>query len=199
MIFNLMDGKDYYSQRNNVIDPNNACMPTAFVQAFHCLGKKFPNTEGQPEDSLLDFVRNDPGMKIFYQQEANEFFKKNYPANEVHVVMVEGANRWIGEACVKSDWATSVRRFKMVLDRKQVIVTTGMFPGLPGGHAICITGYEMNVEDDYIEHFFIQDPWGNCLTKYADRNGRNVRLTGDMLHQYLRPKDHPYKIAHVVS
>jgi hypothetical protein len=69
-IYNLSPTKEnYYSQRNNKIDPNNTCKPTATIEALALAGWPFPQNEHypQPEDALTALCRTGLAHAIMLQ------------------------------------------------------------------------------------------------------------------------------------
>ena len=65
--YNLSPTKtNYYSQRNNIIDPAITCKPTATVEALALAGWSFPPNEEhhQPEDALTALCRTGGGHSV---------------------------------------------------------------------------------------------------------------------------------------
>ena len=121
--FNVSEGFENYSQRNNVITPNVACGPTNFIQALEYAGwswddSLFPELK-QPEDKLCKFARTDKDVLAYYEKHYGPMYRnwiaessalakqqrkkywevnciKSYPPNEVHDVMSYAVNLFIG-------------------------------------------------------------------------------------------------------
>jgi hypothetical protein len=72
--------RDYYSRRNNEIDPLISCRVTAMIQALDIPGYQFPEGKhGQPEDNLRALLKN----------------KGINP--EAHYELSRGVNEWTGK------------------------------------------------------------------------------------------------------
>ena len=121
--FNISKDFSNYSQRNNVIDPSNACGPPNIIQCLDYAGWPinppiFKELK-QPEDKFLKFCRTDQRVLDYYKENFRSFYDewneessriakekkikpweasciKSYPPNEVHKVLNFAANLFLG-------------------------------------------------------------------------------------------------------
>ena len=120
---NISLGYDNHSQRNNEVDPQNACGPTNFIQALKYAGWEWDKSMlpqfTQDEDKLMYFTRTNKDVLDYYATRYAPMYKnwwneshtiakaqnKEYwqvacpntnPPNEVHDVMSYAVNLFVG-------------------------------------------------------------------------------------------------------
>lgn len=120
--FNISLGKENYSQRNNKVDPANACGPTNMIMAADYAGWNIPMSMypelTQPEDKFIKFCRTDEEVLEYYKKISPGYYndwvnestalakeqnkeaweascKDAYPPNEVHPVINFALNKFI--------------------------------------------------------------------------------------------------------
>jgi len=92
-IVNNSDGKPYYSQRNNELNPSSACNVTSMVSGL--VSASWPLPAGkykQPEDNLLEFIRSNPAVQKRW--DAIDPQHKT-PPNQLHELLCLGTNLWV--------------------------------------------------------------------------------------------------------
>jgi uncharacterized protein YvpB len=170
---------DYYSQRNNEIDPLISCQVTAMIQALDMLGCRFPEGKhGQPEDNLRAFLKN----------------KKLDP--EAHYDLSRGVNEWLGKKATVFSTGIDVEGLKEDIKAGRPAVLSGTFPGHPTerpkplGHIVTMAGYGE-------EGVIIIDPYGDTLNDWKG-SGKKVLLTWERFNNWIKPAGNPrYKWAHL--
>ena len=225
MRIDISKEKDYYTQRNNRIDPLNACSVTSMVMALSYIGVDFTEFEKrgiQPEDDLLQFLRTNPEVYNFYElidpYRAREW-KNNpsnplaIPPNEYHSVLAYGTNLWLGKKDVVT-FHTNFTIFSIVQElayKKSPLVQSAKWGNL--NHIFCTVGFisTMNLENydnissifplvNSVTHFIIDDPFGNPLTNFKDVNGNSVEIPYDMYISHVKPLNNiEMKWAHVFA
>ena len=148
--YNVSEGHDNFSQRNNLIDPINVCGPTNFAQCLGYAGWEvdmniIPQFK-QIDDKLTYFTRTNKDVLDYYKthylnmynnwmSEAKEKAKaqhkqywevaciNSYPPNELHDVMSYAVNLFLGYSV--KDLATMkkrpVTRFYNEFDEYEVV------------------------------------------------------------------------------
>jgi len=166
----LLKADDYYSQRNNLINPTASCMPTARVMWYIANDIGFESPQNmQPEDHFMELL-NSPEAVAFCRQKYP--WSDGIPPNEVHGMY--GA--WLDERVTgkrRSDFVTSLHwsDYYKYLDNGHAIMTAGAFP-TTHGHAVVFIGFQPGADVDYIA-----DPWGDFRLDYADRHGYAIPMT----------------------
>ena len=159
---------DYYSQRNNTVNPFEACMPTSRVM-WYC-GERIPWTAPQgeqPEDYFMELLSGEAARKFCTEKYP---WSVNVPPNEVHGMYgswldphVTGARR--SDFRIDLKWQDYID----LIDSGHVIMTAGAFPTTKG-HAVCVIGYEDAAT------LILADPYGDYTTDYKSPNGYGVRM-----------------------
>jgi hypothetical protein len=175
----VREGWDYYSQRNNEIDPLISCQVTAMIQALDMLGRTFPKGEHQqPEDNLRAFLKS----------------KGINP--EAHYELSRGVNDWIGERATIFSTEVSVAVLKKEINEGRPAVLSGTFPGCPAkrpkplGHIVTLAGYGEEGAD-------IIDPYGDTLNDWKG-SGKKVLLDWKRFNDWIKPAgNEKYKWAHL--
>jgi hypothetical protein len=160
---------DYYSQRNNEIDPLISCQVTAMVQALDLIGVVFPPLEKfkQPEDALRNFIKRQSGNP------------------EVHNTLSKYTNMWVGRHITGFSMETKLSDIKSDIDNGLPVVLSGSFPGYPTprkqplGHIVTMIGYGE-------EGVVIIDPYGNTLDDWKG-SGRWVILSWERFQYWIKP------------
>ena len=199
---------DNYSQRNNqyfrrngesVANCHTTCNVTAMVEGLHLSGYKFPQGQfEQPEDNLMDFIINDPVIDQRYKQIYPAMYndyktgKPNcYWPNEVHALLCEGTNRWMGTNCVRfldnlKIWDYLKQNFTESTVSLPIVVS-GCFPKSNGSslnHIVLITGVE--IIDDEVTKVKWDDPYGNTLKDFVG-SGNDVWVSRKFAEANLKP------------
>lgn len=187
----------YFSQRNNQIRPQAACMPTA--RAMFYRGNDIPY-QSDPKGRYTD---DDYFMSLLNQPKAKKLAKKKYPwavkggklflpPNEIHGMYHSFLDPLVCGRRV-SDFRTdlTIEEYYGAILRGEVIMTSGSFPGIPG-HAFCVIGW-----DDF--DFILADPWGDFRTGYQKgQTGYGVRMSQPEFMDHVKPAGKPEKWGHVL-
>jgi hypothetical protein len=165
----IKENYDYYTQRNNEVDPLISCQVTAMVQALDLAGFAFPplGEFKQPEDALRDFIKRQGGNP------------------EVHATLSRYTNEWLGRRVTGFSTETKLTDIKADIDNGLPVVLSGSFPGYPAprkqplGHIVTMIGYGE-------EGVTIIDPYGNTLDDWKG-SGRRVVLSWERFQSWIKP------------
>ncbi len=191
---NLSDGKDYYSQRNNQIDPNEACAPTSLIMAMVYSGLTLPDCGSrQPEDCLMEFLRTDLGVQAWYKENFRQQFDAGIQANEIAPVREYGLNRWMGRPVNRFSWGATIQEIVYSLIRGKAVVVSGEWPYITAdghhkgiSHVVCVSGFESAqdnvlhvpnptiIQPELLVSMIIDDPYGDYRTGYREHHGNDV-------------------------
>lgn len=182
--FNISLNKENYSQKNNKIDPANACGPTNMIMAADYAGWNIPMSIfpdlAQPEDKFIKFCRTDSQVLNFYEKINSVYYndwinessflainkepwevscKKAYPPNEIHPVINYALNLFIcGENKIVTEYFDNFN-LKNVIDeiiKGLPVVTSVRFGNY--GHFVTIVGFSAD---------------GKAIEKYLKTNNFN--------------------------
>lgn len=161
----------YFSQRNNYGSPFNECFPTSMVMMMA------NNLDVTPVDQTLRAFMEDDLFDHFIEKT-----HKRTSAKYEWKIERDMANKWLGKSnMLKPDpvvWREGMTTIEIEIEidnGRMVVVGTDKLGGLPGGHIVCIGGYdELN--------FYLWDPFGDYRTRYGDHNGRNISIKKDNPH-----------------
>lgn len=184
----LLDPNDYYSQRNNSIDPMVACMPTARVMFYKANNIEYNNPTKMVDDDYFMYSLNTKEAKDFcynkypwaYNKENPE---KSIPPNQVHGMY----NSYLDPlVCGKrvSDFSESLsfeNYVDRVVNKKQAIMTSGEFAYLKG-HAVIFMGYDTKSKE-----LIIADPYGDFHSNYVRTRGYGVRINRKEFGSIIKP------------
>lgn len=172
-----VEGKDYYTQRNNKIDPLVSCQVTAMIQAADICGYNPESLKGkfsQPEDALRDLILKagkNPEEHSVLSLFTNKFL--NYPA---------------------TSFSTEVPIKTIVEDLQQglPVVVSGDFPyifksGKMGtlGHVVTLIGVTF-YSSDSISAAVILDSFGDFHQNFRG-SGFKVEMSKKEFYSYLKP------------
>ena len=185
---NVSAGKENYSQRNNEIDPMNACGPTSIVMAVSYI----------PE--LWKAFTNSPYFEEYktFPQEEDRFHAalRDWKLNpEVHADLVSGINRWVGyDADV---FSTSVPLADVIKDLQKglPVVMSGTFPGhptpmlFPYNHIVCVVGAEWLEKADMDSsppvNWIVDDPFGSTMDNWRG-SGNNILIPNELFNMWMK-------------
>ncbi len=175
-----VEKKDYYTQRNNEIDPLVSCNVTSMIQAADIMGlaRIFPKSQKftQPEDILryrIERTKKDPTVHSFLSEGTNNFLKGNYTRfstdNQISEILKD-------------------------LREEKPVVLSGNFPYTNSkgkhmvlGHINTLIGYETDKNGDLVK-VTILDPFGNPLKNFQD-SGYLVELTASQFFNFYKPTE----------
>lgn len=178
---NNSNGKDYYKQTNNEIDPYISCFPSSMINAGSVIGLDFPtdkeHTNGykQPEDGFNWFLEHNSECVEFYNKPAYKSYvntKGNHP-RELYDVEHFAFNKWMGKNVCRIKYGCTVADIVNVLNYGGAVVTSGNFCGF--GHVVCIVGFKCTIEPGKVTdkdvvngltHFIVDDSYGSPHTRY---------------------------------
>jgi len=197
----LLTKEEYYSQRNNKIQANSACMPTARVMFYKANKISYENSmvDKYADDDYFMYLLNTAEAKSFCYTKYPWAYnvkepQKSIPPNEVHGMYSSYLDEKVCGKKVSSfeeqalDWNYFV---SSITNRKKAIMTSGTF-GTIKGHAVLVMGY-----DDETQELLLADPYGNYRTQYKDINGYCTRMTKEEFDIHLKPTDSFMKNGHI--
>lgn len=219
IVFNLSKPENYYTQRNNELDPMNTCATTSMVQALEVAGYTFPSmfpNYRQPEDKLTYFIRNDKRVLEYWKQinpvEYDKFiYKKNgyYQPNEIHAVLSYGTNLFMGKQVTRfiSGYPLDSIVSELFV-RERPCVLSGKFSGL--NHIVTLVGCAVkektvnkkqrkDITFKDIEYFIIDDTYGLTGRYKESRQGNDVAIMPKRFIAEFKPlNDRTKKWCHII-
>ena len=196
MTVNRSEGIAYHSQRNNLVVPLASCNTTSIVMALLQAGHTLPPHDGQPEDALSRHLQTQEAFAK--QRELAPWSVKDYPPQEVHVVLEWGTNSWMGAEVDAFTDGMVKQGLHLGLQNGCGFALSGKFPRRNGsvlGHIVSLAGYVEH--GGVVVEWIIDDPYGDWHTDYTDHHGNNVFLTDADFDAIFR-KGHTYW-AHVIG
>lgn len=210
MVRNNSKNRDYFTQRNNMINPKGACSVTAMVAALSAAGwpvhRLASPTYPQPEDALMHFLFSDSAVDGYWKKVDPT---GKYPPNEWHTVLSFGTNAFLRKkgllqgGCVAVEFRMDARLEDIIarMDGGGAAVLSGVFPsnGRTLGHVVACVGYEKN-EKGNVCAVIIDDSWGDYRTEYRNHNGNDIPMSIEDFRNRIRHLEKPdMKMAHLVS
>ena len=219
LVYNLSKPENYYSQRNNELDPMNTCSTTAMIQALEIAGYQFPDifpNYKQPEDKLTYFIRNDSRVLSYWK--TLDFVSYNnwctrtgnyYQPNEIHAVLSYGTNLFMGKVVTRFIGGYSIDSIvQELLVKEKPCVMSGRFSGL--NHIVTLVGCAVkekvltkkkieNIRFDDIEYFLIDDTYGETGNYKQNKYGNDVIITPKrFLNEFKDLSNKTKKWCHVI-
>lgn len=165
---------EVFTQRNNLVHPDETCWPTSMIQALHIRDIRMPPGKyKQPEDNLADFCMKDSRVRDLHSKVDPE---RAYKPWQVHRVLNSAVNWWLGWDVTEHRFSADTPDLHPFLDKGRCVVISGRFPyysGKPIHHAICVCGHTD-------EGYYICDPWGDYEELYAS----GVKCVRDKIMPY---------------
>jgi hypothetical protein len=219
---NARKNKPYYSQRNNTLRPFISCNVTSMVAALDYSGYTFPTDPqyNQPEDSLLNFLLNSPEIDKEYAKvyptEYQKYIKSgknpkvSYPPNELHTLLSNGTNLWIGKKrgeITKLRWDLTFQEVLFEFLQGRPVVISGAFGNLR--HIVCAVGFDTEQENIKevlklqdidvlkVKSIIIEDPYGDYKTSYLNPQGKDIRMPVSDFHTKINVQNQPQKWGHL--
>lgn len=203
LYFNLSTDENYYSQRNNELDPFNSCATTNIVQGLELCGYDLPKGKyNQAEDNLLSYIRTNKKVLNFYKTNypqyyaewyANPSSSKVYQPNELHKVNEYAVNLYYGKQVIHFDENFDIRQIPYELFiRKRPLIMSGLFNKL--NHIVTLVG--MNIDKKNVE-YVIDDTYGNFRDKNYKGSGNDIILSEKEFLSMLKPFNNLNKWAYV--
>lgn len=210
MVYKLAN--EYHTQRNNEIDPANACNTTAMIMALKATGIPFSYPKDvQPEDHLAAFLST---PEAYARRDAEYPWAKasKTPPREVHALLSWAVNECL-TALPRTIFTPSVSLQELlfrIARHRAASVVSGRFT--PGGHVVTLVGFEAPGPDlsrsrspaaidlSTVSRVIIDDPWGDVRTGYRDHNGDDISLSLAEFDSLTREYGNPNrKWAHLFS
>jgi len=189
-----LDANWYYTQRNNSMEPQAACMPTSRAMYYRGNGIIFNNPLDIPDDDYFMRVLRghsaETYVRLNYPWAVGDDGELLYPPNEIHGMY----NKWLDQLVCghrTSDFHTALtlEDYIIAMESGYVVMTSGAFEGLPG-HAFCVIGWDG-------EFFRLADPWGDWRTGYTAVQGYDVRMSVEEWVEHVKPVGAQKKWAHL--
>lgn len=179
-IYNLSpDKSNYYSQRNNELDPRITCKPTATVECLALAGWPLPRGEhAQAEDNLTALCRTGEAQTIMLALDPK---LAGTPPSEVWGVIAWAVNhRWYPtyRPLIGPRWNWTLREALFGITRGIPFAASTWLT--KGGHVVSIVGFDTMQETpiydsiglnmDSITSIIIDDPYGDRTSGVYDTN-----------------------------
>jgi hypothetical protein len=186
----------YRTQRDNLDMPGASCNTTAAVMALEASGFGPSLIAGlpagkQPEDFLTE-LGDSPEAYAEMRSRCPWFFDASGKAlvrpPEAPMMLDWIVERAYGKALLWYSTQVTLGGVASMIDSGLAVVLRTTFTA--AGHIVAAIGYEA-VEDvggaaGQVTGIYIDDPWGNVNTGYADKNGERVFVSLDTFAQRVR-------------
>lgn len=218
---NVSVGKANFGQRNNEIDwhnknakinKNTTCNVTSMVMGLSYMGYVFPKDckYSQPEDALANFIIKSSKVDNYYKEHMPVMYKDYkkgakdcYTPNEVHQVLAEATNMWLGCSAVNFSTERKISDIIKELLHDRPVIISGKFCGL--NHIVCLVGAKFRVSSDNVESavdeiirnnlkpasWVIDDPWGNLhepnYKSGGSGSGNDIEISNDYFNKCVKP------------
>ena len=167
-VVNNSKSKAYYTQRNNELNPNNACNVTSIVTALHSTGWSFP--EGrytQAEDNLMDYILTSPIIKEEWDRiDPNH----SAPPNQWYTLLMMGTNLWLKDLHgpkIYLTWMLNITKYKKSIDKGEIVVFSGKFETKRSTITHIVAGVGYRSIGSGISDLIIDDPYGDYNDQYT--------------------------------
>jgi hypothetical protein len=185
-----LEARDYYTQRNNKIFPNTACMTTARAMFYIGNGIEFLNPSQLQDDDYFTQLMNESAAWKLAARKYPNLITAGYEPREIHGMY----HSFLDELVTKerrSDFSTRLTWNDYVERMKagEVIMTSGSFPDIEG-HAFCVIGIDES-------RLILADPWGDYTTGYKSHRGYGVRMSREDFEKHVKPTGSITKWGHV--
>ena len=121
---------EVFTQRNNLVHPDETCWPTSMIQALHIRDIRMPPGKyKQPEDNLADFCMKDSRVCALHSKVDPE---RAYKPWQVHHVLNSAVNWWLGWDVTEHRFAADTPDLHPFLDKGRCVVISGRFPYYSG-------------------------------------------------------------------
>lgn len=162
----------YFSQRDNAHRPWATCNVTSIAMVLYYYGLRPQRSGQQLEDEMYEWCVRRYGANA---QTDNTVL--------VRMVQAYGFTATFG---TNRTWA----QIRDQLRQGRPVVVGGYFTH--SGHIVCITGYTPN-------GYIVNDPWGNALKGYRDRDGRKLLYPQSYMGQMCSPEGDGNIWAHFIA
>jgi len=185
-VFICNSGENYYhTQRNNKLKPFSACNITSLNMVFDYFGINKYTDDDVMRMTMSEEIEN--WYRKTYMKTFGIGYLKNKKLNLIWKVLEEIANKVFCKEKynIRSIFTTfdDVSAVTGLLQKTNapIMVSTRF---TRSGHIIIINGF--SIRNNIIDHYVINDPYGNPLTKYKYGNGRCVRIPTFIMGQKLK-------------
>jgi hypothetical protein len=182
----MIQGVDYFSQRDNKFHPSISCFPTSLAMVMsYCLKKEGKDKTAvgcSPEMQLEDYIN-----LLIDEDETTEWMKKNqgflgswiwkYNRRTIYAIEEYIFNRLMlpHGYKIKAEYSYPYQTICNILEQTQLpMVIGGNFSSVSsvGGHMNTLIGYN----SIGLKEFIVHDPYGNALDKYETLSkGEGIR------------------------
>ena len=173
----------------------------------------------QLEDNLMYFCQHNPDVLKCYSKNYSNLFAdwikerdeysakgieeskryyKNYPPNELHIVLTYAVNLFLNEGKDVVEYRSqSIDHIVKRLKNGESLTVSGAFEGL--NHIVCVVGVQYEKETGKVLKFLIDDPWYRTLNYKSKKTGDDSVLTYDEFLQFVKPVNSLEKACHIVK
>jgi len=201
-VVNNSDGKAYYSQRNNELNPGSSCNVTSMVSGLVSAGWPLPAGKfKQPEDNLLDFILSSPAVQKRWDAIDP---KHKTPPNQIHELLCLGTNLWVEHLRgpeILLIWQLSLVDIRDAINQGGAVVVSGRFQDERSGeigHIVAAVGYQAD-DDGKVTHVILDDPWGDYESHYRIQRGDDIFMPVLDWMTMIREQNNPLKFGHVIK
>jgi hypothetical protein len=141
--------------------------------------------KAEDDDGLAEYL-DDVEVRVGYRGIAEQIIARmpwiSGFSSMWYKVQEAGITKWLNSRGVfgyaKFSESLTTKDLPQLVEAGPVIIGTNKLGGLPGGHIILIVDQN---NGDYI----VNDPFGNAITKYKNKDGHEVRYPKGWLHNYV--------------
>ena len=175
----LLKPEDYYTQRNNRLNPTAACMNTSRVMFYKAAKIAYIHELGTPDDDYFYSLLDSDKARAYRDSKYPNL--KDYPPVEIHGMYHYLDYLVTGKRI--SDFHTDLTfdDFVSQIALCKPVMTSGHFPGL-SGHAFVFVGY-----DEKTKELIAADPWGDPHTNYKSVHGYGIRYNRKYFNEHVKP------------
>ena len=176
----LLKPEDYYTQRNNRLNPTAACMNTSRVMFYKAAGITYIRDLDMSDDDYFYSLLDSDRAKVFRDSKYPNLL--DYHPSEIHGIYgswldLQVVGRRITDFKTDLTWDDFVTQIAC----GNPVMTSGRFHGL-SGHAFVFVGY-----DDKKNELIAADPWGDPHTAYKDVHGYGIRYNREYFNEHVKP------------
>jgi hypothetical protein len=213
MTINLSEGKPYFSQRNNKLNPSITCNTTACISML--VSSEIPFTYDktmQPEDYLTQ-IMDLPEMWDLFRKKFPTLEKQGFVPREVHECLAAGVNKLVGHEIDKFRYDVTIPELVwQIAKNRKSFVTSGLWTSY--GHMTNMCGVKFtddapllindwktvsDIPMKQFEGFIYDDSWGNYSKGYKDQNGNDMFISLEDFIKIVRIPGGTKKFAHMLT
>ena len=194
--FNVSDGFENFSQRNNLFIPNSACNATSAAMFLTYSKEKFFAPKNmQLEDYCMATMLSKWGFNKYFKWFPNIAKKNEYLPNQLHLIIAWCINQICEKETVKFFNDGDLRMMFDSYRKGYPVILSGFFSGLH--HIVCGVGFETTQSDidschwkdidaSKVKSIIMDDPYGDYSTRYRNKKGDNIHMPFSHFLKYAK-------------